>query len=68
MVNTDIYYIYNMLQSDFYIKNGIMPTGTGLGNKGDAYLIFKNTNKLQEVFARWNDICKNGYETDKNKD
>jgi len=64
----EVYYIYNMQQGDFYLKNGLMPIGSGTGKKGDAYLLFSNTNKLQNIFRRWSEICKNGFETYKATD
>lgn len=64
----DNYYIYNMKQADFYFKNGVMPIGSGTGKRGDAYILFSNTNKLQNTFRRWSEICKNGFEINKTTD
>lgn len=46
-------YVYNILQADFYIQNGIKPCGCGVGQYGDVFIKFKDSKELQEVFSSW---------------
>jgi len=49
----NFFYIYNLVQANFYISNGIKPLEVGKGNRGDIYLKFPRNEKSEEVFSRW---------------
>jgi hypothetical protein len=49
----DFYFIYNPDQCNYYLANGLIPIKFGYGKEGDAYLKFRNSEQLQEIFKRW---------------
>lgn len=51
----DFRYIYDMNQANFYLDNGQVPVGFGVGGKNDVYVKFKDSEKLQNVFHKWMD-------------
>jgi hypothetical protein len=51
------FYIYNPEQSDFFVKNGAVVLEVGKGNKGDVYVKFPRTDKEEEIFSRWVELC-----------
>lgn len=52
-------YIYNSVQGIWYITKGLVPVDFGTGNKGDAFMQFKNDEKYQSLFKEWCELCKN---------
>lgn len=46
-------YIYNQYQSEYYFSKGIVPVKIGRGMKGDVYVMFRNTEELQQAFTEW---------------
>jgi len=53
LIKKEYVWIYNKLQSDFYFIKGIIPISIGVGTKGDTYIKFRNTEKLEEAFTQW---------------
>lgn len=51
----DYRYIYNPLQASFYLQNNIELIETGLGDKGDIFFKFKDSEELQSIFRKWMD-------------
>jgi hypothetical protein len=47
------FYIYNHIQSNFFLNNGIPVLEIGKGKKGDIYIKFPRNEKSEEVFSRW---------------
>ena len=46
-------YIYNSAQGIWYISKGLIPTDFGTGNKGDAFMQFKNDEQYRKLFREW---------------
>ena len=56
------FFIYNYLQADFFIKNGLCPVGCGKGGKGDIFVRFRRDEEAERVFYEWRKL-KYGEET-----
>jgi len=55
---SNLKYIYNLRQSDFYIKNGHMPLGIGKHEiTGNVYVIF-DYDDTKEIYVEWCKQCK----------
>ncbi len=50
---TDKVYIYNMQQADFYMTQGLIPVGAGIGKLGHAYVRFEKNVLYETLFAQW---------------
>lgn len=48
-------YIFNISQANYYLENGLIPIGFGVGSKKDVYIKFKDSKELQDVFSKWMD-------------
>ena len=46
-------YIYNMRQSDYFIKRGCTVIGSGYGAKGDTYILFKENEEFDRAYIEW---------------
>lgn len=47
------FYIYNIIQAQFFLDCGLCPIGVGRGKKGDFYLKFIRNPKSEEIFSSW---------------
>jgi hypothetical protein len=47
------FYIYNPLQANFFVINGLAVLEIGKGNQGNIYIKFLRNEKSEEVFSRW---------------
>lgn len=47
------FYIYNIEQADFFIKNGLQVNSVGKGKKNDIYLKFVRDEESEKVFSLW---------------
>jgi len=47
------YYIYNLKQSLFLIKNGVIPIEISVGKKGDVYHKFAQNNDFIKLNNQW---------------
>ena len=62
---SNVKYIYNILQSNFYIQNGHIPLGIGRHEKtGNVYVIF-DYESTKDIYAKWCKQCKE-YKNNKN--
>ena len=52
-VNNNDFYIYNPIQSIYFIKNGLIPVEIGTGKLGHAYLKFERNKTCTRVFDNW---------------
>ena len=59
MRDTEFVYIYNSKQGIWYINNGLVPTDFGTGNKGDAFMQFKNDEEYKTLFKEWCELQRN---------
>ena len=46
-------YIYNMRQSDYFVKRGCKVIGTGYGAKGDPYVLFEDNETFDMAYVEW---------------
>jgi len=53
MTNHEYIFLYNLTQAEFYFSKGLTPLKVGTGTKGDTFVQFLNTDKLQSVFDEW---------------
>jgi len=49
----NFFYIYNLVQANFFLMNGLTAMEVGKGNRGDVYVKFARNAKSEEVFDRW---------------
>lgn len=47
------YFIYDVRQANYYLKNGVELVEVGAGKKGDAYFKFIRNEHTEKVFAEW---------------
>ena len=47
------FYLYNYLQSDFFLQHGLSPIQIGKGNKDDIFVRFIRDDKSELVFNEW---------------
>jgi hypothetical protein len=47
------YYIYNLEQANWMLKQGCLPEEVGKGMKGDIYLKFPRIPEIEEVVDIW---------------
>ncbi|MBS4893830.1 MAG: hypothetical protein KHZ90_08645 [Veillonella parvula] len=47
------FYIYNFVQVDFFLQNGLIAIGAGIGKSGKPFVVFVRDQKCEEVFSRW---------------
>jgi hypothetical protein len=47
------FYIYNPIQANFFVLNGIQVLEIGKGSKGNIYVKFPRNVQSEEVFSRW---------------
>lgn len=52
------FYIYNPLQANFFLMNGMHVLEIGKGKQGHVYVKFPRNEKSEEVFGRWVELCK----------
>jgi hypothetical protein len=51
------FYIYNPIQSTFFLEMGIPALEVGKGKKGDFYVKFPRNEESEKVFSLW---CERG--------
>lgn len=49
----DYYYIYNLKQALFFIKNDVIPIDIGIGKKKEVYHKFIKDDKFININKRW---------------
>ena len=49
----NFFYIYNPMQANFFVMNGVPVLEINKGKKGDVYVKFPRNEKSEEVFERW---------------
>lgn len=55
---SDVKYIYNILQADYYIQKGCMPLGIGRHiQTGNVYVVFSHSG-TSKVYSEWCEQCK----------
>lgn len=47
------FYIYNPIQANFFVLNGVTVLEIGKGNQGHVYIKFPRNDQSEEVFSRW---------------
>ncbi len=57
MKDLEYYYIYNPEQNKFFINECKLEiTDFGTGNKGSAFIQYKNNKEFQDAFMKWKRI------------
>jgi hypothetical protein len=52
------FYIYNMIQSNFFLSRGLSPVEVGFSSKNKkVYLKFIRNEASQKVFDEWCNLC-----------
>lgn len=49
----DYFYVYNIQQARFFIKNGLVPTDVGIGTKREVFIKFVRNQEAEDVFTKW---------------
>jgi len=47
------FYIYNVKQADFFVKNNLKPMEVGKGNTRAVYIKFLRNEESEEIFNQW---------------
>jgi hypothetical protein len=47
------FYIYNAVQANFFLLNGVPVLEIGKGNQGNIYIKFPRNEQSETVFSRW---------------
>lgn len=47
------FYVYNLEQANFFIKEGVKVERVGKGTKGDFYTKFIRNSLSESVFSKW---------------
>jgi hypothetical protein len=52
----EFFYIYNVKQADFFVKNNLQPIEIGKGNSQAVYIKFLRNDDSNKVFDMWCNI------------
>lgn len=47
------FYIYNIKQASFFLKNGLIPIDIGIGNQKEVFIKFIRDLKAEKIFIEW---------------
>ncbi len=47
------FYIYNLSQARFFLRQGLRPIDIGIGNKKEVFIKFLRDEESEKVFTQW---------------